>query len=178
MSQYEDNASEKVFGQRIKKIPSTLDGTMVVARFIDGLAFRYYWATEGLREEDLSFRPGPGCKSTIELQEHILYLVRMIQQAVLNTEKYEAVNLDDPVVFRAQTLNILKSVRTHLERLDDISFSQQGVLMHDGSLWPIWNVMNGPISDALTHVGQINAWRRLSGNPTKPVNVFAGLPPV
>jgi hypothetical protein len=38
-------------------------------------------------------------------------------------------------------------------------------------------MINGPISDALTHVGQVNSFRRLSGNPVSPANVFSGEPP-
>jgi hypothetical protein len=49
----------------------------------------------------------------------------------------------------------------------------------DGSVrdHPIWYLINGPLADALTHVGQINAWRRLAGNPCPKVSVFLGLPP-
>jgi hypothetical protein len=42
---------------------------------------------------------------------------------------------------------------------------------------PFWHVINGPIADALTHVGQVNSFRRLAGNPTPKANVFLGLPP-
>ena len=38
---------------------------------------------------------------------------------------------------------------------------------------PFWYWINGPLADALTHVGQITSWRRISGNPQlKGVNVF------
>jgi len=40
-----------------------------------------------------------------------------------------------------------------------------------------WHIINGPISDALTHVGQINSFRRLSGNCVPKANVFTGKPP-
>ena len=40
---------------------------------------------------------------------------------------------------------------------------------------PFWYWINGPLADALTHVGQITSWRRISGNPQlKGVNVFIG----
>jgi hypothetical protein len=42
---------------------------------------------------------------------------------------------------------------------------------------PFWHIINGPISDALSHVGQINSFRRLAGNPTPKANVFTGSPP-
>ena len=39
--------------------PMTGDYTpgKVAARVIDGLGFRYYWATEGLTEKDLEYKP-------------------------------------------------------------------------------------------------------------------------
>ena len=30
---------------------------------------------------------------------------------------------------------------------------------------PFWYWINGPLADALTHVGQITSWRRIAGNP-------------
>ena len=42
---------------------------------------------------------------------------------------------------------------------------------------PFWHIINGPIADALTHVGQINSFRRLVGNPTPKAQVFLGIPP-
>ena len=68
-----------MFGYEIGAAPEKLDGTSVLARIVDGLAFRYYWATDGLRPEDFEFRPGPDSMSTLELQKHMLHLVFMIQ---------------------------------------------------------------------------------------------------
>jgi hypothetical protein len=39
-------------------------------------------------------------------------------------------------------------------------------------------MINGPLADALTHVGQINAFRRLAGNPTPKARLFTGEPPI
>lgn len=40
---------------------------------------------------------------------------------------------------------------------------------------PFWNEINGPIADALWHVGQVVSLRRSSGNPFNPkVNVLTG----
>jgi len=41
--------------------------------------------------------------------------------------------------------------------------------------FPFWNVINGPISDAIWHTGQVVSFRRTSGNPfPKGVNVLTG----
>ena len=40
---------------------------------------------------------------------------------------------------------------------------------------PFWNIINGPIADALWHCGQVVMLRRASGNPfNAKVNVFKG----
>ena len=41
--------------------------------------------------------------------------------------------------------------------------------------FPYWHMFNGPIADALYHVGQVVSFRRTSGNPmNSKVNVFMG----
>ena len=41
--------------------------------------------------------------------------------------------------------------------------------------FPFWNLINGQISDAIYHTGQVVMMRRASGNPIDPtVDVFMG----
>ena len=41
--------------------------------------------------------------------------------------------------------------------------------------FPLWHLINGPIADAMWHVGQVVSFRRSSGNPlNEKVNVFSG----
>jgi hypothetical protein len=47
------------FGYEISSAPEKITGASVFARVVDGLAFRYSWATEGLRDQGFDFRPGP-----------------------------------------------------------------------------------------------------------------------
>ena len=47
------NKNELPYAQ-IPEAPNEYTVGGVVSRMIDGLGFRYYWATEGLRSEDLS----------------------------------------------------------------------------------------------------------------------------
>jgi len=165
------------FGYEIPPAPATLDGVAVFTRFLDGLAFRYYWATEGLRAEDYEFRPGPSSMSTKELLQHVLNLALMIDQCSANAAARETFESDDPAALRRKTLDVLAGVRERLAGLDDHAFADLRVVKRDGSIWPVWNIMNGPLADALTHVGQLNAWRRLNGNPVAPAGVFTGTPP-
>ena len=165
------------FGYEIPPAPAILDGVAVFTRFLDGFAFRYYWATEGLRAEDYEFRPGPSSMSTKELLQHVLSLTLMIEQCAENRATRESFESEDPATLRLKTLEILQGVRKRLAGLEDHVFAEHRVVRRDGSIWPVWNIMNGPLADALTHVGQINAWRRLNGNPVAPAAVFTGTPP-
>ena len=45
---------------------------------VDGLGFRYFWATEGLTEKDLAYRPSEGARTTMETLEHISGLVEIL----------------------------------------------------------------------------------------------------
>jgi hypothetical protein len=41
--------------------------------------------------------------------------------------------------------------------------------------YPFWNAINGSLSEAIYHVGQVVAFRRAAGNPINPaVSVFVG----
>ena len=44
--------------------------------------------------------------------------------------------------------------------------------------YPFWNMINGPIADAIYHTGQVVAFRRASGNPIqKGVRMLTGTAP-
>ena len=74
------------------------------------------------------------------------------------------------MIFRKTTLKTLVSLREKLLASDNDTVAQFTIHKQ-----PIWNFINGPLADALTHVGQINSFRRMAGNPVPKVNVFKGL---
>lgn len=58
-------------------------------------------------------------------------------------------------------------------RLEDFVVTFQGG--GQASQYPFWNLINGPIADALWHCGQVVSFRRASGNPLNPnVSLFSG----
>ena len=69
---------------QIPDYPENYTAENVAARVIDGLGFRYYWATEGLTQKDLDFKPGNDGRSTSETIDHILGLSNTIVNASLN----------------------------------------------------------------------------------------------
>ena len=152
----------------------------VAARIIDGLGFRYYWATDSLRPEDLAFTPGPDSRTSLETLDHIHDLSRIIANSVLMKENLPGVAKSQMSFeeMRKSTLENFSTAANMLRESSDEDFEKFNlVFRRDDSTrtFPFWNQLNGPIADALWHVGQVVTLRRLSGNPfTNKVSVFNG----
>lgn len=145
----------------------------MAARMVDGLGFRYYWATEDLRKSDLEYKPNEDVRSTGETIDHILNLSYVILNSTLkkpnDTNDFSNMDLYDK---RKQTLINLKTAADILRSSDDIS--QFKIIFGEREI-PFWNNVNGPIADAIWHCGQIASFRRTLGNPINPnVNHFMG----
>ena len=146
----------------------------VISRLLDGLGFRYYWATEGLRPVDLAFRPSPQARTSQETLEHIYALSTMIIDAVeQNQVAHGQYKTFDEL--RKATLDNIKKASTIIAGYSDSDMQNLKVAFGDKTL-PFWNMINGPISDCLWHVGQVVTFRRSSGNPfSSKVEVFLGV---
>jgi hypothetical protein len=158
----------------IPDYPATVTASNVLVRMIDGLGFRYYWATEGLTENEMQFRPHEISMSLIELLDHIHHLMnvsnRMLQG--LENEKTPAIGLLQPV--RSSTLKLIESISARVGNMSSEELAAAKFRRTDGTEFPFWHLLNGPVADALTHVGQINSWRRMAGNPAPKTDVFLG----
>lgn len=149
----------------------------VAARVVDGLGFRYYWATEGLRDEDLNFKPSEDARTTKETIDHIYGLSRVIVNSTLNKPNDRA---EEPEMTfaekRKKTLENIKIAADILRKSEDLS--QFTIIFQRGentSEFPFWNQLNGPIEDAVWHCGQVVTFRRSSGNPyNSKASVFSG----
>lgn len=158
----------------------------VIMRMIDGLGFRYYWATKGLRESDLDYNPGHGARSMRETIEHIYSLSYMISQtaqmkSVIRSESRNFASTHDYEEIRNKTLFNLETARKSISSLSPEELSNLVIVFQNfpdaepsaGS--SIYKLINGPIADALTHVGQVITFRRIAGNPQpQGVNQFQG----
>ena len=139
----------------------------IMARMVDGLGVRYYWATEGLRREDLVYRPSETGRSSEETIDHILGLSNFILNVVSGSEKEKDATVLSFEGKRKQTLLNLKKVSEILLQTEDLS--------QFDTKFPFWNMINGPIEDAVWHCGQIVMMRRASGNPYSPkISLFSG----
>jgi len=160
----------------IGEYPADFSQANIISRMIEGLGYRYYWATKSLTENDLNYKSSEDARSTIQIIEHIYSLTMMISSSFEKKEfKFTSVtyNYDE---LRTKTLLKLKYIHDELRSNPDFSqlfikFERGGTKME----FPFWNQINGPISDALWHCGQVVMNRRSSGNPLQSgVNVFLG----
>lgn len=151
----------------------------VVARMIDGLGFRYHWATEGLRAEDLKYRPTKEARSTDETLDHIYELSMVIVNVVKHvpvdrSKELPTISYEEK---RKQTLENLKTASDLLKASDGDLEKFEVLFKKDGEVSesPFWNLINGMLTDAIWHTGQVVSFRRTSGNPIrKGVNYFSG----
>ena len=72
-----------------------------------------------------------------------------------------------------KSLLVLENLSERLKKISDEDLLE--IEKKTSRKLPFWYWINGPLADALTHVGQITSWRRIAGNPQlKGVNVFIG----
>lgn len=170
------NSNELPYAQ-IPEAPQDYTAGGVVSRMIDGLGFRYFWATEGLRPEDLEYKPSAEARTSEETADHILGLSYVILNSAL--KKVNATRDEESLSFqekRARTLQNLEQASKIFRSVDDLGdypIIFQG--KQSNAEYPFWNQINGPIADAIWHCGQLVTFRRASGNPfNSKVSVFSG----
>lgn len=164
----------------IPAYPSAYTAGNVVGRMLDGLGYRYYWATESLRQEDLAYRPSAEARSLGETIDHLYGLSETIVNAPQSQPNVRPADWSG--------LTFAQKRRATLENIEQASLlvkagganemeTYQAIFERPNQTFtfPFWNMLNGPIADALYHVGQVVSFRRTAGNPIPPgVNVFTG----
>lgn len=164
----------------IPEAPNAYSAEAVTARMMDGLGYRYYWATKDLREEDLSYKPSEDSRTSGETIQHILGLSEMILNAVQNQPNIRPREWAEMTFAekRKQTLSNIKAASDNLRKAQTGTIDKSKIIFQRGdhtTEFPLWNLYNGPLADAIYHTGQIVAYRRASGNPIDAgVNVFLG----
>ncbi len=150
---------------QIPEYPEEYSATTVAARMIDGLGFRYYWATEGLIDQDLQYKPSEEARTIRQTLEHIFGLSNVIKNATINKAN-EGLEISEwsfdelrkrtleNIAFASQTMKDINP-----ENIDELH------LIFSTNEFPFWNLLNGPLADAIYHVGQVVSFRRASGNP-------------
>ncbi|NNE03695.1 MAG: hypothetical protein HKN52_11075 [Eudoraea sp.] len=163
----------------IPAMPDSYTPGTVVARMIDGLGFRYYWATEELNKEDLTYQPSKDTRTIGAILDHLHGLSEVIYNAAAKEVNIRPAASNETLTLqekRKRTLVNLKKASTIYSEVTNLQehttiFSSRG----ETTAFPFWNQINGPIEDAVWHAGQVVILRRAAGNPIpKGVNVFLG----
>ncbi len=164
----------------IPAVPKKYNACTVAARMLDGLGFRYYWATEGLRPEDLAFKPSESGRTADATLDHLYGLASVVLNSVKELPN-KSPRPNPPTTFeekRRRTLAAIKEASDILKESKPRKMKDFKIIFERGdsrSEFPFWNQLNGPIADALWHVGQMVTFRRSSGNPMNPkVSVLQG----
>jgi hypothetical protein len=170
------DASARLF-DFIPDPPVAMSAGAILGRLADAVGFRYRWATEGITAADMALKPTEGCLSLGELLSHVLELLSWIAEHIGMQPRYELVKSEEPEVLRARTLELAAALGARFKAMSDEELAAVKILSSRGDTLPIWNMVNGPLADSLTHVGQILSWRRIAGSPAVPADVFRGRPP-
>jgi len=168
------SSQEKLPYHQIPKMEEIYTAQTTVARMIDGLGFRYYWATEGLRAEDLAYQPkgeGRDCQQTVN---HLYDLSNMMLRLTKTDFKQEIEK--EKMTFAEMRRQTLLNFQTFSNRVQASKELSEFTLRKAGEITvPFFNIINGPIADAIWHAGQVSSFRRSSGNPINAkANYFSG----
>ena len=165
---------------QIPDYPETYTAGSVAARMVDGLGFRYYWATEGLRDLDLQYKPSEEGRTCAQTIDHIYGLSNVILNAT--KKRINDFTIKSPTLSyeekRQKTLENLKQASEILKAAGADEMKNFLIIFKGNSgtsEHPFWNNINGPIADAIWHCGQVVLLRRASGNPfNSKASVFSG----
>lgn len=157
----------------------------IAKRFVDGLGYRYYWASEGLTSSDLDYRPSEDASSMRETLEHVYGMSFNIMNAATNQPNARRNVQASELTYdelRNTTLENIQSTSAALENKSEEEISNLKIIYERNggrTEIPFWNILNGQMSDMIYHTGQIVSFRRTNGNPLRSgVNVFSGTNPL
>ncbi len=176
--QCQETSLDSVPYATIPKAPATYTPGTVVSRMIDGLGFRYRWATEALTIKDFEYKPGNEGRTIAETMDHVYHLSMIIVLSAKKEARDFTKEEPELTVLEKRTATL-----ANLEMASKLFKESQSLEEHrlifkranGSSEFPFWNNINGPIEDAVWHAGQIVVLRRSAGNPINPkVNVFLG----
>lgn len=160
--------------QSLPTPPEHISAAAVLARLVDAIGFRYQLATADLTSNEINFRPVEGSMNMLELIDHI-YKVLSWGHSAFDKNAIRQTNLKSFEDYRDATLQVCENFKTMLLQMTDEEVAQVSIhLKRNDTDYSFWYLINGPIADVLTHIGQIASWRRIAGNPIARISPFTG----
>jgi hypothetical protein len=123
------------------------------------LAYRAAKVLRGMSAECAGFCPSEGCRTPLQILAHINDL---LDWALSIAQGHQQWNNSTPSPWDEETARFFKA----LKLFDDYLASDLPLQA------PVEKLFQGPIADALTHVGQIAMLRRMAGAPIRGENYF------
>lgn len=174
----QETMNDKLPYYKIPEAPTSYTPGTVVSRMIDGLGFRYFWATEGLTDENLAYKPSEEGRTIAETMDHLYSLSRTILNSAEKKASDFTVASEEltSIEKRKKTLENFKTASELFRVAENLEEHKIVFIRKNGKAeFPFWNQINGPIEDAVWHAGQIVMMRRAAGNPfNSKVSVFTG----
>lgn len=156
---------------QIPNAPQIYTSGTLMGRLADGLGFRFYWATQGLTKENLEYQADEEARTIGETIDHIYNLVIIFSNAIKEEPTVFPIDIST-LSFDEKRAAILLNIETSsalLKISEDSSFERYQMIFQypegNGQKLPFWNALNGPLEDALWHIGQVVNLRRMAGNP-------------
>jgi hypothetical protein len=125
------------------------------------LAYRFQNALAGAPANFSDFSLGYGVRTPLEIVRHMNGLLGFAQAALDNPEDPQRPQL--PAIPWDEEVSRFHELLGGLEA----DFSQN---THDTAL--LLRLLQGPLSDTMTHIGQLALLRRAAGSPVSPANFF------
>ena len=83
--------------------------------------------------------------------------------------------MSDNSVFPGDKIASIEEYEAGHNTFDDGDMVRSSTMGEKNMDFPFWYGLNGPLSDAIYHIGQVTNLRRASGNPIdQEINVFFG----
>ena len=162
--------------QNLPAPPNDCTAANVLARLVDSLGYRFYLATNGLSEKEADFRPVEGSMNIRELLDHMHKVLFFAYQAFYSDASFRK-GMHSLEEYREGILELAHDFSGRLKEITEEELAASQVyLKRTDTHYSFWYLINGPIGDVLTHIGQINSWRRMAGNPVERTSPFTGEP--
>ena len=124
------------------------------------LAYRGGKVLRGMPAECAGFCPSEGCRTPLDLLTHINDLLAWALSIAEGREEWKPTK---PSSWDAEGNRFFAG----LKALDNYLASEKCLQV------PVEKLFQGPVADALTHVGQMAILRRMAGSPIRGENYFA-----
>lgn len=149
--------------------PAEINAQNILIRLVDSIKFRFQLAILDLTLADYAFKINPSGLSLGELLTHI-YKLQATTLTALHAEHLFPQNCPIESV-TDDTILILNSIRLKLSHIHENSDFDKITIKG----LSFWNLINGPMADTLTHIGQINIIKRALNKPIRKSSMIKGI---